>query len=239
MNEEQKRERAHCNKCGPERWHDVIGSYADSGSDDETEWEETYQILRCGGCGAVCFRKSTWFSEWDDIEYSYASGPFGTPVRRIPGIKDEYFPPAVTRDLPRWEADLPREIRELMAETYTALHADSRRLAMMGARAIADMAIVMAVGDVGSFGEKLKAMVSKGALSADGREILDAALDAGNAAAHRGHRVSSQDADVVMDIIENLLHSLFSLPNRAGGLRSRIPPRARRQNTSPPTGEPQ
>ena len=63
-----------------------------------------------------------------------------------------YFPPRVSRRKPDW---LVREeasgYQGLLDEVYTALHADSRRLAMMGARAIIDKAISKRIGDHGSF----------------------------------------------------------------------------------------
>jgi len=74
-----------------------------------------------------------------------------------------------------------------MTEIYAALHADSRSLALMGARTLVDMAILDKIGDAGSFQKKLELMEQKGFVARENRQFLSAALDAGNAAAHRGY----------------------------------------------------
>jgi hypothetical protein len=50
------------------------------------------------------------------------------------------------------------------------------------------------VGDVGTFEQKLKALEDDGYVSKRNREVLDAALDAGNATAHRGHQFNSDQS---------------------------------------------
>jgi uncharacterized protein DUF4145 len=96
---------------------------------------------------------------------------------------------------------------------------------MVGARTLVDMVMVQKVGDVGTFSEKLRQLVKAGFLSAHNRDVLDAALDAGSAAAHRGHVPSASDVDAVMDIVENLLHAVYVLPDMARRLKRTTPPR--------------
>ena len=66
--------------------------------------------------------------------------------------------------------------------------------------------MVKKVGDLGSFESKLKALEAAGRLSARQTKLLEAALDAGSAAAHRGHLPTVGDLGAVMDIVENLVH---------------------------------
>lgn len=66
---------------------------------------------------------------------------------------------------------------------------------MMGARACLDMYMNITVGDVGNLTEKLRALVESGHLRKIGTGILDAALQAGHAASHRGHRLSSNEVN--------------------------------------------
>lgn len=94
---------------------------------------------------------------------------------------------------------------------------------MMGARTLLDMLMVQKVGDVGSFKQKLKKLQAGGFVSADNVEILDAALDAGNAAAHRGHAPNASDVNTVMDIVENLLQAVYVLPDMAQRLKETTP----------------
>jgi len=136
-----------------------------------------------------------------------------------------YFPPRVSRAKPRWFDDLPREYTDLLSEIYSALHADSRSLAMMGLRTIIDLFAVEKIGDAGSFSQKLESLKSAGHISERQRDYLDAALEAGHAAAHRGHRPSPKEVSAVADIVEHLLQSEI-LPAMAESLRKTIPKRS-------------
>jgi hypothetical protein len=56
-----------------------------------------------------------------------------------------------------------------MDETYAALHANSKRLALMGARALVDLFMNATIGDIGGFQRKLQKLVEEGYLSSDCR----------------------------------------------------------------------
>jgi hypothetical protein len=138
----------------------------------------------------------------------------------------QYFPPPVARLKPNWFDALPRDLRKLLSEIYRSLDADTRALPMMGARAVLDRVIVDTIGDVGSFEQKLKKLEEERHINAKGREILDAALDAGNAAIHRGHAPTVKDVHSVMDIVEHLLHSTYVLESVAEEIKRNTPPRS-------------
>jgi len=170
-----KTERIHCNQCGNKTKHLVVATRKHHGSEPHDEqydisWSTIYDVFECCGCEEVSLRRRFYFSEWNpgDVEITY-------------------YPPRIGRRLPPWKNDLPDEMVSLLEEVYTALQADSRSLAMMGARALIDMVILKEVGDVGSFAQKLAALQKGGFLSDKNRELLDAALDVGNAASHCGH----------------------------------------------------
>ncbi|WCE89388.1 DUF4145 domain-containing protein [Pseudomonas syringae] len=141
--------------------------------------------------------------------------------------ESEYFPPRISRKSPAWVSMLPDEWQSLLREIYTALHSDSRRLAIMGVRALIDMYFNDTIGDVGGFAKKLAALVRDGHLSSVDQEILEVALDAGHAAAHRGYILQPTDVALVMDIVENLLHR-HSLRASAAELGKSIPLRPKR-----------
>ncbi len=227
MSDEAKKLKAHCNDCGRETNHLVVAADEESGEEDMVEWSVTHEMLKCQGCDGVTFRKRTWLSEWDDYEYG-GPGPFPQIVGRTPGIKDEYFPPAVSRDEPSWADHLDANPRELLSEIYLALHSDSRRLATMGARSLIDMVILDKVGDQRSFVRGLDALESEGFLSPRNREVLEAALDAGHAAIHRGHSPTAKELDQVMDIVESLLQAMFVNEKLAESLRKTTPKRKRK-----------
>jgi hypothetical protein len=201
-----KVERVHCNQCRQRTEHRLLKTANDS---EETQagdwWSTTFDMLECCGCKDVVLRRTSIFmSDEPDVRY---------------------FPPLVSRHSPSWRYDLPQKITAVLDEVYRSLDADNRSLPMMGARALVDMLIVEKVGDVGSFKQKLEKLATGGFIGAAQVEILDAALDAGSAAAHRGHTPSFEEVNAVMDIVENLLKAVYVLPDIAKSLKKTTPPR--------------
>jgi len=184
----------HCNKCLRRTKHSTVLNYSSrpiTSRDNEGSkywWSTTNTLLECCGCEFVTLRRTSMCSEWDE-----------------PGI--EFYPPSVSRLLPSWHKYLPLEMNRLLQEIYTALHADSRRLALMGARTLIDMFAFDRLGnDVGPFKEKLKKLTNEGYLADKYQDVLNTALDAGNAAAHRAYKPSSKTLNHVIDVVENLIH---------------------------------
>jgi hypothetical protein len=214
----KKKTFAHCNHCCQETRH-IIQATCER-REMEIEGTEnshpvfiyyTYEFLQCFGCDAVTMRSTGESELYGD----------NTDV--------EYFPPAASRRRPTWTHLLPSPFIRLMREVYLALHSDSRRLAMMGARTLVDMAILEKVGDVGSFFAKLKELEKGGFIGTKNREVLAAALDAGSAAAHRGHEFKAEEVNQVIDIVENLLQAIFVLEKTAEAIKKATPPRKKRK----------
>ena len=218
MTEERKIEKSHCNECCRETKHFVIVALKTRDSEVfegqySVDFSTTHTLLECCGCGEVALRKSFWCSEQFDE------------------TSETYYPPRVSRRKPAFFDDLPCEMRALLEEIYLALHADSRRLAKMGARAVIDMFIMNTVGDKGTFAGGMGALESEGYISQKSKEIILAAIEAGHAAAHRGHVPSSKNLSAVIDIIENLIqHDLLSAS--AESLRKTTPTRKPREVAS-------
>ena len=202
--------RCHCNNCGRDTDHLMLQKcVVEDGEavDDKAffSWTDTYEMLQCRGCSAVCLRHF-----YEDVA----------------GDKTvTYYPPPVSRRAPSWRWRLPAGMRELLHEIYVALFSDSRRLAMMGARTLVDMLMLEEVGDSGTFDGRLKALRDKGIISERNREVLSAALDAGSAAAHRGYKPDREEIEAVLDIVENVLQATHHLPQVAEELRKKTPPR--------------
>lgn len=211
--------RIHCNVCSHKTQHVQLHEHRQHGSEEvapdfSVDWSEHYVMYECCGCREVVVRRRTYFSEWDPGEF-----------------KEAYYPPRIARRLPVWRAYLSDDLVQMLEEVYGALQADSRSLAMMGARALVDMVILNEVGDVGSFVQKLDFLEAKGILSTRQRDILAAALDVGNAAAHRGHRPKEEHVQHVMEIVENLLHQT-TLGSLAKELKKATPKRKRKTKKS-------
>jgi hypothetical protein len=203
---------AHCNSCCRKTKHQIVATEKIT-DDDEIEGIgsitliDTYQMLKCKGCETVKLRHLNWFSVFPEEENIYC------------------YPPDVSRRLPRWESEIPTNIRDMLRETYNALHGDGRRLALMGARTVLDMVMLDKIGDIGNFFQKLEALEAAGFIGRRQREYLDAALNAGHAAAHRGHNPKATQVNQVMDIIENLLEGIYVLEEAADDLKKATPNR--------------
>jgi hypothetical protein len=206
--------KSHCNHCGHETNHRVRGArnfsesffvdgYGDAYSTDR------YELVECAGCESVSMRHTEYFDAMDETYVTI-------------------YPPPVARRRPLWLSSLSEPVKLLMTQVYTALDANSRALAVMGSRAVVDMLLVDQVGDTGGFDEKLKAAEAAGVIGRKNREVLAAALEAGNAAAHRGHQPSIGDVNAVLDIVENLLQAVYQLDAVAERLRLNTPKRSQK-----------
>lgn len=209
---------APCNDCGRKTDHEVLKTHAKTFCDDEEgqEWRRTsYRMIECRGCHFISLERS--ITSFEDQQGD------------VP--QTEYFPPPISRRKPSWIGELAMNIPveldlpDLLTEIYSALHANNRRLATMGARALLDMVITDKVKDVGRFDQKLDALEKGAFISKKQREFLEAALEAGNAASHRGHCPTAKQLDQVMDIVESILQQIYVLPNAASELKKSTPPR--------------
>jgi hypothetical protein len=219
MAQKTKQEKVHCNECRRKTDHRLLKSgTGDCGSEEHDEystvfWETRFDLFQCCGCLEMVLRRTYHFSEDD-------------------GFDIRYFPPRVSRHLPPWAYELPYNIKSVLEEVYRSLDADNRRLPLMGARAILDIVMVEKIGDIGGFGQKLEALEDRGFVSSKNREVLNAALDAGSAAAHRGYFAKSVDVNTVMDIVENLLQAVYVLQEAAEQLKKSTPARPRSRTPS-------
>ena len=203
MSTQPKIVQAHCNKCGHETKHDVVmerkhhaSEMVDPYQGIKVSWSTTHAMLECRGCEELCLHRTEWCSEDDPLD---GSGP---------GV---FYPPRVSRRRPVWFEELPEDYSSILDEIYSALHADSRSLAMMGLRAVIDLFISRALNDTPTFKEGMDSLVAQNYLTTRSRAVIDAAVEAGHAATHRGHKPTQRQLNAVMDIVEHLIqHDLLA-----------------------------
>lgn len=213
---EDKKIKSHCNQCGhPTKHYLRLRKVVQTGEEEidfsgnTVSWGTTYTVLECCGCEEVTLKTEEWFSEepgWGNVNF---------------------FPPRISRREPRFIDKLPEKYTGLIREIYAALHADSRRIAMMGARTIVDLFIEEKVGD-SNFTDGLKKLEAGGFISQKNKDAIKAAVEAGHAAAHRGHNPTEEDMATVMNIIEHLLEQGV-IEASAADLKTRTPPRPPQQ----------
>jgi hypothetical protein len=170
-----------------------------------------------------------WFSEWDEIVDHPVSGQ---PMIR-PGVETIYWPSVIKRARPKW-FDALRErdnsLGLLLDEMYSALDADLRVLAAIGARTVFDRASELLGVDEGlSFQEKLDRLAADGKTSLDEAKTLQALVDAGSAAAHRAWRPQPDELNTMIDVVESFLHRSFIVGDGIAKLRASVPEKRRRK----------
>lgn len=212
----------HCSKCFRSTNHELIFDKTTTEISNKICYEPevwvqqgfNYSVFECCGCHNVVMRKRFWHSDLTPPEYdeSYIS----------------WHPALTSRQLPKWRNNLPENWAELLCEIYRALHCDSRSLALMGMRALLDMYLVEAAGDLDTFNKKLEWLQALGFLSANQVELIKPAIEAGNAAAHRGYSPSQDGLDTILNLIELLLHQ-WTLASAISKVKDDVPPRKRKQ----------
>ena len=210
---EAKDIKAHCNKCGQNTRHKLLyecKKRIDHDLASDVYMLHVYAMLECCGCETITIQLTSTFSEEE-------------------GESVTYYPPSISRRTPNWAKDLPDDQQTLLTEVYTALDADSRRLAMMGARSLIEVALMSKVGDLGTFPAMLDAGEAKGLLGKKSRDVLFAAFDAGSAVFHRGHNFKSSEVNKVIDIVEHLLQTVYILESLAKDIKKKTPQRKKKK----------
>lgn len=141
------------------------------------------------------------------------SGPHPEPERLAPA-------------LPEWLTKLPDTAQVLMREVHVAMHEELYALSAMGIRAVVDVISVdLLAGDAGSFNAKLEGLAKVVHLSPSQHNALNAVVDAGNAAAHRGFVPTRDAAQAMLDALEVVLKTAYVLPGAAQSLQAMTPKR--------------
>lgn len=182
---------------------------------------DTYELVKCCGCGSLKLKNVAWCSEDECDEDGQV----------IPSVS--YYPPAMFRPRPKWFYDLMLEvswgdgnIHDLLSEIYVALQNDQRTLAAMGIRALLEKVMIEKCGDHGSFWENVKEFETRGYVSRIQRERLETILEAGHAAIHRLYKPTKEDLVTLVDITESLVESIYIHGGKVEKLKNGIPPRA-------------
>lgn len=224
---EQRPVKLWCNSCMSETRHEHVvrreqtwkdECVAEDGTADAVYVTAFHDLYACRGCDAVLLRTSA-------VAEGYEDDPAVT-----------YLPAQVKRRRPEWvHLELPRDLRDLLGEVYKSLQTGSRRLAAMGTRAILDMVLDEAVGNHGSFKDRVEGMVTGGDLTPKDGEVVLTTLDLGHAASHRAYLPDETSLSEALDIVEALLYTRYVRPRVADRLKTVVPPRPPKPAKSPST----
>jgi hypothetical protein len=230
---EPKQTKAHCNTCVGPTNHVILHRHTKTWNDDADGQHpmsggDEYLLMQCAGCDTVHLQHDSWFSEnWDEN---------GSIIDTV------YYPPAISRRRPSWLKDPEgpfyfgsTEVEKLLEEIYSALQNDSRRLAVMGIRALLELIMIQQVGDSGQIGKNVDRFLEQGFVAKTNQETFRFQLiEAGHAAMHRQYVPERVDIEVLMQITESLIETIYVHPAKAKRLGA-IP--ARNSNIGTPHGK--
>ena len=202
----------HCNSCGQVCNHSLLFSKTQEHYevDDENGFDyferSIYRLAECNGCEFI-----TLHTSWQN------SG-------QLDPIEDQW-PPKVSRRKPKWMIDLSlsESIRnpfkqDFISEIYSCLKAGNLRLTVLGVRALLEQIMLENIGDQGSFQKNLKEFEAGGFLSRIQREALAPIIEAGHASMHRGFRATEKEVEAILDVVENVIESIYVTKQRVAGL---------------------
>ena len=202
---------APCSSCIRKTQHEVL--FEESQRDEHTL--DTYALLKCAGCSTISMGHSCLWINDGSVEH-------------------KFYPSPVSRKLPDWTSRLTLgykneiELGSLLREVYRAVDGGQHRLAAMGIRALLEQVMIMKVGDLPTFNEKLDEFQKQGYVSLIQRDAMRTTLDVGDAAMHRAFKPTEEELKVALDIVEGVLAPIFGHTEAAEKLADRVPPRAPR-----------
>jgi hypothetical protein len=221
---EKKFEEGHCPKCGSGR-ADAVAEHKVEHHEPDFDSETYYRVLECRGCGQPYFKSSSTNSE--DFRH-YFDPDQGEEVQEyIETIN--YWPPSAKRRSPDWVSDIGFEDRvlgSLFNDVYTALSNNLGVLSAIGMRTVFDRASeLLGIDPETTFKQKLKELKALGHITEKELKALNALIDAGSAAAHRGWKPKPNQLDNMLTILEAFLHRAFLLEEIGTELDQDIPKR--------------
>jgi Domain of unknown function (DUF4145) len=114
----------------------------------------------------------------------------------------------------------------LLQELYKSIGAENHWLTVLGVRSLLEHVMIDNIGDNGRFDENLRIFHEQGFISRIQKEALGPLIEAGHATTHRGYKPTASDVQLVMDILETILESIYVTKHRADKLK--VPPKAKK-----------
>lgn len=208
-----------CSVCDCETSHQVLVSanIRDKDKYEGTQYWEEYEIVQCQGCRTISFRKN-WRSTED---FTYDEVTHEMELEDHPQI----FPPRVAgRHRLRDSSKLKLSIRQIYAETHSALCNHLPTLASVGMRVLIETICRDKGANDGTLQNKIDNLVGMGVLTKDGADILHSLRIMGNEAAHEVAPQSEDNLSVAFDVVEHLLEGVYLLPLKAKSLNKKKSP---------------
>mgnify|MGYP001614421107 CR=1 FL=1 len=203
-----------CKACEQDTWHTVLHC-ANTGWDDEDSgmWERTTSFtLQCLGCDNVCLLIQSQFSE--DIDSRTGIPELNKSVHPSPYKSD--------REEVARLFSVPKGVKSVYEETIKAFNGGMMILTAMGIRATIEAIAIEQKITVRGIKKKILKMENLKIITPEGVKLLELVTDIGNLAAHEIKKHHRDDIALCIDIVEDVLRSLYILPEEARHTREVI-----------------
>lgn len=205
-----KRKELQCDRCRRLTIHTLeaqcIGKNHESiGGGHEVWGEVNFSLYRCGACDAVCFEKSSVFSEdWDHDDQGNI----------VMNQTDVQYPPPSSADLAFDTDYTPGDLNELIDEMIYALTGTKLKLATVALRMVIEFIVTDKECGGRNLFEKIEDLHLKGLVDASQLALLHTIREKGNAGAHERIAMNRNEMVAGISIINLLLDKLYNGPAR-------------------------
>ncbi|MCH5508858.1 DUF4145 domain-containing protein [Pseudomonas syringae] len=197
-----------CEVCKISQKHIVLTSVRKKDEYDTITSITEYEVVQCDNCNDISFRKESSNSE----EYYYD-----------PELDEHVFQLDVSvypyRTAGRFKLKgvniLPIKVKAAYEELIQALNGGQKILAGLGVRVLIEMICKDKKAEGVNLYKKIDNLVSLGVLTPSGSDILHKLRSMGNDSAHEAHVSSADQLSLAMDVVDNLLDSVYVHPKLA------------------------
>lgn len=206
-----KEYRLPCRSCDGKTYHKVLKSVHTYASDGDIDVWDDYEIVCCQGCKNVSFRSKTMCSENVVMDQETGEEFLAEDIELYPNriagrkqIRDVY--------------SLPFEVRQIYNETHIAVCNRSNILAGIGIRALVEAVCKEKNAKGNNLEKRIDDLAIKNVLTQEQADTLHSTRLIGNKSAHEIIAPHSSVLDIAMDIVENLIKTVYIIPKKAKGL---------------------
>lgn len=197
-----------CIECNNETNHIVLSLTKVEGYHEESgiDWTTSWQIIQCQGCESISFRKASscsedyYYDDYGDMHY----------FERI-----VLYPERCSRYAINDSDVIPNNVEHIYSETLKAMNSDQPVLSGIGIRALLEAICREKNAKGSSLLKKIDHLVEIGILTPHGAKILHKIRSLGNEAAHEITPHSPSQLSIALDVVENLIQSVYILPYHA------------------------
>ncbi|NAS91457.1 hypothetical protein CVE24_09020 [Pseudomonas syringae pv. actinidiae] len=197
-----------CEQCKIQQRHTVEASVRKRLESDDWTGITEFEVIRCLNCDTLSFRREAsnsedYFYDHETEEYTSESSVDLYPSRTAGRFKIEGY----------WH--LPPEVRAIYDELILAMNGEQPILAGLAVRILIEMICKNQSAGGKNLFAKIDDLKSKGVLTTSGAEILHKLRSMGNDSAHEAKPSTSKQLILAMDVVENLLQSVYIHPDEA------------------------